>query len=159
MKGITTFVASSLALLGQVSATEPASPVEERAAAPTVQSGAGTIVGVSGINIETFHGIPFGKAPVGNLRLKPPVRITEPLERWDGSEIAAACPQFIADTSSNDLIAKVLSTVADTQLFQKALKVSEDCLSITVSRPIGTKKGDKLPVLFWIFGGGFEVSP
>jgi carboxylesterase type B len=34
----------------------------------------------------------------------------------------------------------------------------EDCLSVTVQRPAGVKKGDKLPVLFWIFGGGFELG-
>jgi carboxylesterase type B len=27
-----------------------------------------------------------------------------------------------------------------------------------VHRPKGSKKGDKLPVLFWIFGGGFELG-
>lgn len=27
-----------------------------------------------------------------------------------------------------------------------------------VHRPAGTKPGDKLPVLFWIFGGGFELG-
>jgi carboxylesterase type B len=34
----------------------------------------------------------------------------------------------------------------------------EDCLSVTVQRPAGVKKGDKLPVLFWIYGGGFELG-
>jgi carboxylesterase type B len=52
-----------------------------------------------------------------------------------------------------------MSTVSRTSLFQKALKISEDCLNINVIRPRGTKAGDNLPVLFWIYGGGFEVSP
>jgi hypothetical protein len=34
---------------------------------------------------------------------------------------------------------------------------SEDCLTLSVFAPKGTKKGDKLPVLLWIPGGG--VSP
>jgi carboxylesterase type B len=35
---------------------------------------------------------------------------------------------------------------------------TEDCLTISVSRPQGTKSDAKLPVLFWIFGGGFEIG-
>lgn len=34
----------------------------------------------------------------------------------------------------------------------------EDCLTINVERPAGVKAGDNLPVLLWIFGGGFEVG-
>jgi hypothetical protein len=31
--------------------------------------------------------------------------------------------------------------------------ISEDCLSINIVRPAGTKEGDKLPVVIWIHGG------
>lgn len=34
----------------------------------------------------------------------------------------------------------------------------EDCLTLNVQRPGGVKAGDDLPVLLWIFGGGFELG-
>ena len=36
--------------------------------------------------------------------------------------------------------------------------ISEDCLSLNVVRPAGTKANDSLPTLLWIFGGGFGAS-
>ncbi|UKZ61129.1 uncharacterized protein TrAtP1_002400 [Trichoderma atroviride] len=35
---------------------------------------------------------------------------------------------------------------------------SEDCLTISVQRPHGVEAGAGLPVLFWIFGGGFVAG-
>ncbi|KAG9515421.1 lipase 3 precursor, partial [Aureobasidium melanogenum] len=34
----------------------------------------------------------------------------------------------------------------------------EDCLFINVQRPAGISSDAKLPVIFWIFGGGFEIG-
>lgn len=159
MKGVATLVAAA-ALVGQALAAPPEPPTQvlEKRARPTVSIAQGNVVGVSRINTEAFNGIPFAQAPVGPLRLKPPVRTTASFGTYDAGGIAAACPQFLADTDSEDLLAKVIDTVVNTALFQKALKISEDCLNINVIRPAGTKAGDKLPVLFWIYGGGFEVS-
>ncbi|KAK4641337.1 hypothetical protein QC761_502830 [Podospora bellae-mahoneyi] len=159
MKGVATLVAAA-ALVGQALAAPPEPPTQilEKRARPTVSIAQGNVVGVSRINTEAFNGIPFAQAPVGPLRLKPPVRTTASFGTYDAGGIAAACPQFLADTDSEDLLAKVIDTVANTALFQKALKISEDCLNINVIRPAGTKAGDKLPVLFWIYGGGFELG-
>lgn len=157
MKGITTLVAA--ALLGRAVAAppEPPSRVVEKRAAPTVTIPSGSIVGSNRLTTEAFNGIPFAQAPVGPLRLRPPVKFNASLGVFDASDTAPACPQFVADSASSDLLSQVLTTVTNSPLFQKALKVSEDCLTIDVYRPAGTKAGDKLPVLFWIFGGGFEV--
>ncbi|KAL2129594.1 hypothetical protein VTI74DRAFT_7548 [Chaetomium olivicolor] len=158
MKGIATLV--TVALLGGVAAAPPEPPtnVVDKRAAPTVTISSGTIVGASRLATEAFNGIPFAQPPVGPLRFKPPVKLTQSLGVFDASGIAPACPQFLADSDSNDFLAKVMTTVANSPLFQKALKISEDCLTINVVRPKGTKAGDKLPVLFWIFGGGFELG-
>jgi carboxylesterase type B len=158
MKGIATLVTA--ALLGQAIAAPPEPPtnVVEKRAAPTVTFSQGSVVGASRLKNEAFNGIPFAKPPVGSLRLKPPSRLTSSIGEFDGTGLPPACPQFLADTDSNEFLDKVLATVTGLPLFQKALKISEDCLTVNVVRPKGTKAGDKLPVLYWIYGGGFGVS-
>jgi carboxylesterase type B len=41
---------------------------------------------------------------------------------------------------------------------QTTFDIGEACLQLNVHRPAGTKAGDKLPVLVWIYGGGFELG-
>lgn len=134
--------------------------IEERTIPVTVEAPAGTIIGKQGIltATETFNGIPFAQPPVGNLRLRKPVRLTTPLVNFNAVPAAPACPQFLADTDNNEFIPQVIDTLQNTYLFQRALKISEDCLNLNVIRPKGVKAGDKLPVLFWIYGGGFELG-
>ena len=158
--GFISLFTGSLALLGIVSAAplEPPSQLLGRRAAPTVTISTGTFVGASRLATEAFNGIPYALPPTGDRRLRPPVRLNSSVGTYDASGIPNACPQFLASTESNELIGKVLDSVTNMPLFQKALKVSEDCLTVNVIRPAGTKAGAKLPVLFWIFGGGFEVS-
>ncbi|KAL2146352.1 hypothetical protein VTI28DRAFT_4377 [Corynascus sepedonium] len=158
MKSIVAVVTA--ALLGSAVAAPPEPPTQviEKRAAPTVTISSGSIVGVNRIATEAFNGIPFAQPPVGPLRLKPPVKLNSSLGIFDATGIAPACPQFLADSDSNEFLAKVIDTVTGLPFFQNALKISEDCLTVNVIRPKGTKAGDKLPVLFWIFGGGFELG-
>lgn len=110
-------------------------------------------------NSEEFPNIPFAHPPVGQLRLKPPTPLTEPQGTILAQANGNACPQFIFTT--DNILSPATAEIGlllNTPLFQKALSQSEDCLSLNVHRPKGVKKGDKLPVLFWIFGGGFELG-
>jgi carboxylesterase type B len=146
-----------LVVLGLVSVALAAPAA--RAASPTVvlNSPAATIIGQPGA-VEIFPGVPFAQPPVGALRLKPPQPITQPFT-YVANAHGPACPQFFFSTVVNDAIpTSVLGLLLDTPLFQTVLDVSEDCLNINIHRPAGTKAGDKLPVLFWIFGGGFELG-
>jgi carboxylesterase type B len=119
-----------------------------------------TIVGLAATNaVEQFPGIPFAKPPVGPLRLKPPQPITKPMGKFLAMKNGNACPQFIFSTVLNDHIpTSEIALLVDTPLFQKAIGESEDCLVLNVHRPPGTNPGAKLPVLFWIFGGAFELG-
>jgi carboxylesterase type B len=137
----------------------PPVPIENRAAAPTVAipSPAATVIGSSTGKLETFSGIPFAQPPVGNLRLKPPKPLTSALGTVNAVGIPAACPQFFFD-SDGDFPTGVLGTLLNTPLFQAVTNAKEDCLTINVIRPAGTTSASKLPVLFWIFGGGFELG-
>ncbi|KAK3937469.1 alpha/beta-hydrolase [Diplogelasinospora grovesii] len=160
------FLGTALALFGLVAAAPaprplPPSPVlEERVANPTVtMSSGGSVVGTSNSVTEAFNGIPFASPPTGQLRLKPPVkRNSSTLAAFDATGQAAACPQFFVSTGSNDLISEILSTVVDLPFFQTVTDQNEDCLNLNVVRPAGTTAGDNLPVLFWIFGGAFELG-
>jgi carboxylesterase type B len=164
MKGFTGALVA--ALVGQAIAAPPEPPtrvlIEERAARATVSLGpSSTVIGSAVLGVEAFKGIPYAVPPVGSLRLKPPVRRTAALGTFDATGIEAACPQFLISTKGTDLLTDVLAQVGgllNTPFFQTVTTQSEDCLTINVVRPAGTKAGDKLPVLFWIFGGGFEVS-
>ncbi|KAJ3574887.1 hypothetical protein NP233_g1456 [Leucocoprinus birnbaumii] len=86
---------------------------------------------------KTTLRIPFAEPPLGNLRLRPPVlKTTLDPGTFDASNFKAACLQPGVPASL----------------------VSEDCLTINVFRPSGVTPNSKLPVLFWVFGGGFEIG-
>jgi hypothetical protein len=163
MKGFASVLVAVLVGHAFAAPAEPPTRVlQERVAQATVVlAPSSTVIGSASASVEGFRGIPYAVPPVGPLRLKPPVRRTAALGTFDATAIEAACPQFLISTTGNDLLTEVLSEVGqllDTPLFQTVTTQSEDCLTINVVRPAGTQAGDNLPVLFWIFGGGFEVS-
>ncbi|KAF2723326.1 alpha/beta-hydrolase [Polychaeton citri CBS 116435] len=147
----------SLALLASSALSTPINAPRQAAPAVTIQNG--TVVGTTAGNVDSFRGIPFAKPPVGNLRLKPPQSITQGFGTLAATGPSASCPQFFVQTyDTSNLPASAIALLADSPLFQVASNQKEDCLTMTVQRPTGTKAGDNLPVLFWIFGGGFEVG-
>ncbi|KAF7557968.1 hypothetical protein G7Z17_g241 [Cylindrodendrum hubeiense] len=139
--------------------TSPTEPLEERAAGTaTVVLPSATILGNVKNNVESFGGIPYAEAPEGQLRLRPPKRLERSLGVFDGTGPAGACPQMVSSTESTNFIFDLLGSIANLPFVQEATGQSEDCLTITVARPEGTKAGAKLPVLYWIFGGGFQLG-
>ncbi len=96
--------------------------------------------GVSGSSegMHIFKGIPFAAPPVGNLRWKAP----QPVAHWDGVRKADAfgprCMQNVPGGAN-------------------AQPVSEDCLYLNVWTA-AKAPGDKLPVMVWIYGGGYNTG-
>ncbi|MDP8982735.1 MAG: carboxylesterase family protein [Acidobacteriota bacterium] len=113
-------------------------------AAPVLIAGSGleTIVKIdsglvagSGTTVRAYKGIPFAAPPVGDLRWKAP----QPVKPWSGVRVAKSfpmnCPQpqFVSGPQS------------------------EDCLGLNVWTP-ARSASDKLPVMVWIHGGGFQLG-
>jgi len=132
----------------------------DKRASPTVVAPAAgaTVVGRSLLDVETFNGIPFAQPPVGQLRLKPPQPLTSAVGKVDGTQIPKSCPQFFFSLDANNFPTNVLGEILNIPFLQKVTNAGEDCLTINVQRPVGTTSSSKLPVLFWIFGGGFELG-
>ncbi len=125
-------------------------PAEAAAqAAPRVVLGNVFYDGDTQQGISSFLGIPYAKAPVGDLRWKPPV----PAQPLPGAHKAvnfgAACIQSDRLQQWLKGIATVFGTadkvVADT------IKVSEDCLYLNIWTP--AVNGAQAPVMVWIHGG------
>ncbi|PVH71335.1 putative extracellular lipase [Cadophora sp. DSE1049] len=105
----------------------------------------GTIEGryVKSFSQDQFLGIPYAQPPVGSLRFAHPQPINKtwdsPLKATDYGPICIAYPLTLP-----------ISPPTGNYTY------SEDCLTINVVRPAGTTSTDRLPVLVWIYGGGFQ---
>ena len=106
---------------------------------PTAKVTGGTVQGTVADGLSTYLGIPFAAPPVGDLRWKAP----QPVKPWSGVRKAdhhgAGCMQEPG--------------LARQMGFDGPL--SEDCLFIDVWSP-AKSPAEKLPVIVWIYGGGFN---
>lgn len=105
----------------------------------TVTTDSGKLAGVKQGSVESFKGVPFAAPPVGELRWRAP----QPVKPWNGVRKADA---YSADC---------MQVPFPSDAAPLGTKPAEDCLYLNVWRPTGTKPGAKLPVMFWIYGGGF----
>ncbi|KAL9089379.1 MAG: hypothetical protein Q9159_002595 [Coniocarpon cinnabarinum] len=121
-----------------------------RSPSPSVAIEYGTVVGASSEGIDSFKGIPYALAPTLSQRLAPPTAVSSPFGTIVATDAPAACPQFILQTHPLGI-----------GLDQQELALNgqdEDCLTITVQRPSNTKADSQLPVVYYLFGGGFELG-
>lgn len=112
-----------------------------------VSTDKGTVEGIynSKTGIYSYKGIPFAKAPVGDLRWRAPQSAEEWEEAFDASEVGAICMQG----------EPVPFSMWTQEFIAPAGNMSEDCLNLN----IWTKDGPvnaKRPVIVFIHGGGFS---
>lgn len=107
--------------------------------------------------VEIFAGIPYAKAPVGDLRWKAP----QPANKWDGVRVCDTYAPMAMQQREN-LFISFMSQIIGYNELPISLKdnyleaMSEDCLYLNVWKPKDAKAGDKLPVLFYIHGGSLN---
>jgi para-nitrobenzyl esterase len=110
----------------------------------TVQTEQGMAHGkmILGDQAKAFLGLPYAAPPVGDLRWKAPA----PPAAWkgvrDATHFGNRCAQW--------------------QIWTDYLFLdpgpSEDCLYLNVYTPAGANANSKLPVMFWIHGGGYAAG-
>jgi len=105
---------------------------------PIVSIKNGTYIGVRSESYKQdwFLGIPYAQPPIGELRFRVPHHLNS---SWEGTravtKYSAACVGYGGDEKFYD-------------------QLSEDCLYLNILRPSGYENA-KLPVAFWMHGGGF----
>lgn len=113
-----------------------ATPVSARTAL-VVTTEAGKVQGSMEQGVESWKGVPFASPPLGALRWRAP----QPAERWQdvrrATEYGHDCMQLPFPSDAAPL----------------GTPPAEDCLYANIWKPASAT--GKLPVLIWIYGGGF----
>lgn len=128
---------------------------------PTVTISSGVVIGTSDPigGQDRFLGIPFALPPVGNLRLRAPQPLTADFGTLTATTQPSGCPQLTptAKLALPTAITAPIATGTPSVFGEPVLKSAEDCLYLNVQRPTNTNSTAALPVVAWIYGGGFEV--
>lgn len=111
--------------------------------------------------VHEFLAIPYAAPPVAALRWQPPQPYTTPAGAGaavlNATALGPSCWQYISTHPG------ILRTDAPQFMIGDA-GMSEDCLTVSVWAPAGAREaqgngtGIGLPVLIWVYGGGFATG-
>jgi para-nitrobenzyl esterase len=94
--------------------------------------------------VKAYLGIPFAAAPVRELRWKEP----QPVAAWKGV--------YNADRKMPECIQVLRAHDINHYFGEEA--TSEDCLYLNVWAPANARAGANLPVIVFLYGGGFTIG-
>lgn len=119
-------IALAMALAATAASAEPVK----------LKTDSGVLVGAAQDGVVSYKGFPYAKPPVGELRWRPPQRVSWSGER-DATKFALPCPQ---------------PTNAEGRANGGGVSgaTSEDCLYMNVWVP---KNAKNAPVMLWLYGG------
>ncbi|KAK0222165.1 carotenoid ester lipase precursor [Armillaria fumosa] len=146
-----------LVLLGLHACVVTSAVISSRAG-PTVTLDSATFTGTTSGSVSKFLGIPFAQPPTGGRRFRLPEAHPAYNGTYDASAFGPSCPQQAVKLPIlTGLPAEVVDYVVNS-IFSAVLPGDEDCLTINVLKPASATSNSKLPVVAWIFGGGFELG-
>jgi para-nitrobenzyl esterase len=135
-------ILSSCMTASQLAAEAPDKSMYPIAGGP-VRTQSGLVAGTLRDDVSAYLGIPFAAPPTGERRWRAP----EPY-RWSGiwpaNRKGAACIQVLRPHDINHYFGEEAT--------------SEDCLTLNLWTPANAKAGAKLPVIVFIYGGGFTIG-
>jgi para-nitrobenzyl esterase len=108
----------------------------------TVKTEQGKVQGktINDGKVKAFLGLPYAAPPVGDMRWRAPEPPAKSKGERDATKFGARCAQ---GREFEDMV--FLDSGP-----------SEDCLFLNVYTPADSKEKSKLPVMFWIHGGGYS---
>ncbi|KIJ21000.1 hypothetical protein PAXINDRAFT_66810 [Paxillus involutus ATCC 200175] len=128
---------------------------------PTVTLDNATVTGVSvpSKSVNEFLGIPFAQPPTRNLRFQLPQALPPYNASFSATAYGPACPQqAIAPPTVSGLPAETLGNMTSILNHIIGNHFAEDCLTLNVVVPANATPDSELPVVVWIYGGGFEIG-
>ncbi|KAI0628199.1 carotenoid ester lipase precursor [Trametes polyzona] len=142
---------SAAALAGAAATTRP----------PSVKLDKATVIGTGDGVVSQFLGIPYAQPPVGKLRLQLPKPVTSYKGTINATTFGNQCIQqaLTLPDLPDDVPPSISGTLAAlVSIESQGPPQSEDCLNLNVIKPAWATSSSKLPVVFWIHGGGFQVG-
>jgi len=141
MKLWTSLAGLCIVLLGGAGAAQ-AMPVDVPLSALGTTSG--SVVGLRlASGVRTWLGVPYALPPTGAWRWRPP-RPMQWTGRWNADRKMPECPQVLRAHDINHYYGEEAT--------------SEDCLYLNIWAPPGSTEHSHLPVIVYIYGGGFTIG-